>query len=118
MDTDLKKLKKEELVELHDQLSYKEEEIKATKLELREEIQSRMKRDAEMWGEYSVSKVKRYKLSVDIEKAKEFGIVKVVEEVDQTKAKKLYLAGAKVPGDMIITEYVLIRNISQEKTEE
>lgn len=112
---DFSKEKTLELIERHDQLSYKEEEIKAEKQLIREELASRMKHEQEIYGSYSVSKQKRYSFpTITLDKAKEIGASKEVK--DDMKLKRIYLAGGKV--DATITEYIVIRNIDQEKTEE
>ena len=51
---ELPTISKEKLLEEYTKLGYKEEEIAATKMVLRGEILARMKRDAEVWGLYSV----------------------------------------------------------------
>lgn len=113
--TNIEKLTKEELVEAYTDASTQEEQIVAEKVMLREEILRRLEGDGEVIGNYSVTRAKRYSFTATVEEAKELGAVK--EAVDQMVLKKLYLKGAKIPGEVKITEYPLIKNIAQEKTE-
>ncbi len=112
-DTNLEEMTKEQLVQLYADACVEEEEIVATKTVLREEILRRLKGDGEVIGDYSVTRAKRYSFTATVEQAREFGAVK--EAVDQTALKKLYLKGAKIPGEVKITEYPIIKNILEEK---
>jgi len=109
----LTKLTTEKLCEEYIKAGYEEEEIAATKMAIREEIMSRMKYDAEVFGKYSVTKVKRPNYSaVKLETARELGAVK--EAVDTKMLAKLYSKGVKIEG-LKESVYPLIKNIEEEK---
>lgn len=111
---DLNKLSNAELAEYYENLSSQEEEIVAAKVEVRVETLKRLKKDAEIWGNFSVSKRRNYTFTATIEQAREFGCVVTKEALDSIKLKKLYLSGANVPGEVIIKETPLFRNVTGE----
>ena len=109
---ELPTISKEKLLEEYTKLGYKEEEIAATKMVLRGEILARMKRDAEVWGLYSVTKVRRPNYqSVKLETAKELGAVK--EAVDTKVLANLHSKGVKIEG-LKESVYPLIKSLEVE----
>lgn len=105
-------LKEAELCELDENLSFQLEEIDATKKVIREELAKRMKNEGEVYGDFQVSKAQRLVWAeVKIEQAKEFGAVK--DAVDSPKLTKLYKAGAKLPFEPKVTEYLMIKRLPQ-----
>jgi hypothetical protein len=107
---DLDKLTFEQIVIEYDKIRFQEEEIASTKKVLQEEIISRMKRDSEIVGNYIVTKVKKYKFDMEIDKARDLGITKIVpekEEIDQSKAKALWAKGVELPHTIIF--YPLVK---------
>lgn len=114
---DLTKLTNEQLAEQWENLNYQEEEIVASKVALREEVMNRLKNTQEVWGNFVISTRTNYKFTATVEQAKLFGAVKVEEKVDSIKMKKLYLSGAKVPGEVIVTKIPLLKNITGENNE-
>lgn len=110
--TELQTVSKEKLLQEYEKLGYKEEEIASTKMAIRQEILARMKLDAEVWGYYSVTKVKRPNYnSVKIETAKELGAIK--EAVDTKVLANLHAKGVKIEG-LKETIYPLIKNLEVE----
>lgn len=109
-DTDLATLSKEDLVTAYTQILAVEEEIGATKEIVREEIMSRMEHDAEVVGDYSITKAKRYSFKTPIEEAKALGAIKTVEQLDTKVLKQLVLSGVAITG-MEQKEYIIIKNI-------
>lgn len=109
-------LTKEELVEEYDNVCHAEEEITAAKDVLRKELFARIDGDGEVIGNYSITKAKRFSFSTTLAEAKLLGAVK--EAIDQAFLKKLYLRGVKIPGEVSITEYPLIKTIAQKEGEE
>ncbi len=109
---DLTNATKEQLVEAYAEACEKEEEIKAEKQVIKEELMSRMDTDAEIIGDYSVSKVKRVTFETSVEDARRFGAVK--EAIDTQVLSKVFKAGQEVPG-VKVTQYLLIKNVQQEK---
>lgn len=109
---ELQTIPKEKLLQEYDKLRYKEEQIVAEKVALKEEILARMKRDAEVWGLFSVTKSIRpnYK-SVKLETAKELGAV--IEAVDTKMLAKLHSKGVKIDG-LKETIVLLIKNLEVE----
>lgn len=103
----LEKLTIEEIVEEFDNIRYQEEELSAKKKILSEEILKRVKNDSELVGRYIVTKVKRYKFDMDLNKAKDLGIVKVEEKIDQAKAKQLFFKGVEIVHS--VTIYPLVK---------
>lgn len=103
---------KEELAGEYMKLTYQEEEIVASKIVFRAEILERMKLDAEVWGGYGITKVKRanYK-DVTLEVAKSLGAVK--ETVDTTVLGKLHKKGVKIEG-VKESIYPMIRDLTPE----
>jgi hypothetical protein len=103
----LNKLKLEQIVEEFDNIRYQQEELDAKKKVLAEELLSRMKNDSELVGNYIVTKVKRYKFDMDLNKARDLGIVKIEEKIDQAKAKQLFFKGVEIVH--IVTMYPLVK---------
>lgn len=116
--TKITELSTEELCEQYENLKFQVEELDAEQKVLRDEIYSRMKEDAEVHGDFGVTKVEKLSWNaVKVEQAKEFGAVK--EAVDTTKLTKLYKAGAKLPFTPSVISYPLIKRVDQpEGTEE
>lgn len=110
-------LPNEKLAELYEELNFQEEDIVASKIEVRKEILRRMKRESEIWGNYAISKRKNYKPLIGIDKAKELGITKNIESIDTAKFKKLVFSGALKPEDYTLSITPLVRNITGENAE-
>lgn len=110
---ELPTISKEKLLEEYDKLRYKEEQIEAEKVALKEEILSRMKYNAEVWGFFSVTKSVRpnYK-SVKLEIAKELGAT--TEAVDTKALARLHSKGVQIEG-LKETIVLLIKNLEVEK---
>lgn len=109
----LDKMSLEQIVEEFDNLRYQEEELSAKKKVLSEEILNRVKNDSELIGNYIVTKVKRYRFDIDLNKARDLGILKVEEKIDQAKAKQLFFKGVKLVH--IVTMYPLVKLREEEE---
>ncbi len=110
---ELPTISKEKLLKEYERLGYKEEEIAGAKQAIRQEILTRMKLDAEVWGYYSVTKVRRPNYnSVKLETAKELGAVK--EAVDTKVLANLHSKGVKIDG-LKESVYPLIKNLEVEE---
>lgn len=91
----------EELVDRVERLNYKEEEVVAEKVEIRNEIAIRLKkekRDSKIVGDWALTLYKKVLFKTTVVQAREFGATKSEEKIDLDKLKKLYKAGANIPG--------------------
>lgn len=112
-------LKIEELIEQREQMLQAIEDIKAGVSVFNEEILARLaseKLNGMIVGEHTISKVKRISFSTKIEEARELGATKTKEVLDEVLLKKMYNAGAEIPG-VRVTEYIMVKDI-QTKAEE
>jgi hypothetical protein len=109
---ELPNLSKEQLLDEYHKICIQEEELAAGKVVLKEEVLSRMKDDAEVWGTYSVSKVRRPNYTkVTLETAKLLGAVK--EAVDTSVLRKIHAKGVQIEG-LTETVYPLIKSLEGE----
>lgn len=91
----------EELMDRYEKLGYKEEEVVAEKVEIRNEIGMRLKkekRDSKIVGDWAITIYKEVRFKTTVPQARELGATKTEEKIDLDKLKKLYKAGATVPG--------------------
>ncbi len=102
----------EELVQAYIDAGIKEEELKAEKDAIKEELLARMKTDAMMVGSYAVNKIKRVSFKTTIDDARNLGAVK--EAVDTDVLKKLYQNGVDVPGSAV-TVYIQVREVTKKE---
>ncbi len=103
---------KEQLVEAYIRIGMKEEEVKAEKDALKEELLSRMDTDSEIVGQYSVTRARRVSFSTTIDQARDLGAIK--EAVDNDALKKMAANGMEIPG-MKVTVYPLVRDLNKVK---
>ena len=101
---------KEELIEIYCMARDIKGVAAATGKAIGEEILDRLKGDAEVVGDYSVTRVKRRAFRVKLEKAKELGATKTV--VDQKVLGKLAKKGVEIPGSYEYS-YPLIKHIKK-----
>lgn len=105
-----------ELVERYERLGYKEEEVVAEKVEIRNEIGLRLKkqkRDSKIVGDWAVTVYKKVLFKTTVPQAREFGATKSEEKIDLDKLKKLYKAGANIPG-VVEAEALRMAKVNQE----
>ena len=106
----------QELVERVERLNYKEEEVVAEKVEIRNEIGMRLKkekRDSKIVGDWAVTLYKKVLFKTTVTQAREFGATKSEEKIDLDKLKKLYKAGANIPG-VVEAESLRMSKLNQE----
>lgn len=117
----------EELVEEYTKASHSEEEIVAAKVILREAILPLIPDDGTVVGEYTVSRMKKGMLRMPtkakekkeaMEKLKELGLVKIVEQPDHKSAQVMFEKGVKLPVEFSYTVSPVIRRMSQEEATE
>lgn len=106
----------EDLVERIERLNYKEEEVVAEKVEIRNEIGLRLKkekRDSKIVGDWALTVYKKVTFKTSVPEAREFGATKTEEKIDLDKLKKLYKAGANIPG-IVESEQLRMSKVNQE----
>jgi hypothetical protein len=107
---------KEKLVEAYAMTCEVMESLTTQKDSLRDLLLDKIQGDGEIIGDHAVTKAKRFswfpgmKPKEKLEKAKEYGAV--MEAVDTSTLKKLYLKGVDVPH--AISQYVLVKYIVKE----
>lgn len=121
---EISKLNLDQLVEAYIEANHEEEEIVATKVALREAILPLIPADGTVSGEYTVSRMKKGMLRLPtkvkekkeaMEKLKELGLVKTVEQPDHKLAQTMYEKGIELPVEFSYTITPLIRRIQQEE---
>lgn len=101
------------LVELLAQINETISEWEANATMVRQELLDRLEKenkDAELVGEYSLTKSKRVTFKTTLEEAQVLGAVKPA--VDTTTLRKLYNKGIKIP-NVEVTTYLSVRRLSQ-----
>lgn len=91
----------EDLIVRFDNIGYQEEELGAEKAIIRQELAARLKGqklDSKIVGEYSLTLYSATRFKTTVAQARDLGATVTEEKVDLTALKKLYKAGAKVPG--------------------
>lgn len=108
---DIETMTKENLIDRLEEVKNKLEELDAERVELSSIMMSKMTTKEELVNDYIVTKVTRQNFNkVDIDLAKEYGAVIMVEKVDTQLLKKLYKSGAKMSGVEEYT-YLLIKRV-------
>ena len=114
----------DELVEAYAQACEEEEQVVTEKIMLREAILPLIPGDGTVSGEYTVSRMKKGMLRIPtktaekkeaMEKLKELGLVKMVEQPDHKAAQVMHEKGIKLPVEFSYTVTPLIRRIKQEE---
>ena len=122
----LPKMTLDELVEAYVEAGHEEEEIVATRVALREAILPLIPADGTVSGEYTVSRMKKGMLRIPstakekreaMEKLKELGLIKTVEQPDHKLAGSMFEKGVKLPVEFSYTVTPLIRRMKQEESE-
>lgn len=123
---EITKMNLDQLVEAYVQAGDEEEQIVAEKVMLREAIMPLIPDDGTVVGDYSVSKVKRKTMKLPttakekraaMEKLKELGLVKMVEQVDMVAAERLHEAGVELPFEFGYTITPRIARVQESETE-
>lgn len=90
----LSELSKEELAKAYATLEDKMEEWEATRLAIKEQLFSMIDADSEEVGRYLLLKTNKVDFTeLTIEKARELGLTKTEEKIDQTLVKKAWKNG-------------------------
>lgn len=119
----------DDLASEYEHICFQENQLKMYKQQIREELESRVKTDAEIFGNVSISRVRKPDYGkADIDQAKGLGAVyAVVREVEQVEdlglehtleidtkvLQKLYKSGAKI--DLPITEYFMCKVLTEDE---
>lgn len=116
----------DQLVEAYVNASDEEEQIVAEKIMLREAILPLIPDDGTISGDYTVSRMKKGMLRMPtktaekkeaMEKLKDLGLVKTVEQPDHKMAQVMFEKGIDLPVEFSYTVTPMIRRIKQEENE-
>ena len=111
-----------QLVEAYVNASTEEEQIVAEKVMLREAILPLIPSDGTVCGDYTVSRMKKGMLRMPsktsekkeaMEKLKELGLVKMVEQPDHKAAEIMFEKGIKLPVEFSYTITPMIRRVQE-----
>lgn len=123
---EITKMNLDQLVEAYVNAGEEEEQIVAEKVMIREAILPLIPDDGTIVGDYAVSKVKRKTMKLPtktkekreaMEKLKELGLVKTVEQVDMTAAERMHEAGVELPFEFGYTITPRIARVQESETE-
>jgi len=124
--SELSQMNLEQLVEAYNNAGEEEEQIVAERVAIREAILPLIPDDGTVVGEYTVSKVKRKKMALPtkakekreaMDRLRELGLIKTVEQVDMKAAEQMHEKGVKLPFEFSYSISPMIRRIQQEEKE-
>ncbi len=117
-ELDLTKVTNEDLAQRLEVLGFKEEEVVAEKVAIKDEIMARLdekKMDGIIAAGYQFIRTVRLAFTgTSLEDARIFGAIK--EAIDTTKLSKLVKNGAEIPG-MSKTVYLMVRKVKEKIAE-